>query len=100
MGRTGRTGGTGWDGVYKDFLLDATDDRQNVGFGCMKAFSKGHVPMKYEKKQNVLLEKLTLADARKRIEEFRYLKPIEGKSGAVPAPPPIKSKGSSPKGKR
>ena len=56
--------------------------------------------MKYEKKHNVLLEKLTLADARKRIEEFRYLKPIEGKSGAVPAPPPKKSKRSSPRGKR
>ena len=56
--------------------------------------------MKYEKKQNVLLEKLTLADARKRIEEFSYLKPIEGKSGVAPAPRPHKSKRSSPKGKR
>jgi hypothetical protein len=52
------------------------------------------------RKVDALLEKLTLADARKRIEEFRYLKPIEGKSGAAPAPLPDKSKGSSPKGKR
>jgi hypothetical protein len=56
--------------------------------------------MRQEKRQNVLLEKLTLADARKRIEEFKYLKPIEGKSGVAPAPPPIKSKSRSPKGKR
>jgi hypothetical protein len=56
--------------------------------------------MRQEKRQNALLEKLTLADARKRIQEFGYLKPIEGKSGAVPAPPPNKSKGSSRKGKR
>jgi hypothetical protein len=56
--------------------------------------------MRPEKRQNALLEKLTLADARNRIEEFRYLKPIEGKSGTVPAPPPSKSKGSSPKRKR
>jgi len=56
--------------------------------------------MKSEKKQDVLLEKLTLANARKRVEEFRYLKPTEPKSGVAPAPPPNKSKGSSPKGKR
>ena len=56
--------------------------------------------MKQEKRHNVLLEKLTLAEARKRIEEFRYLKPIEAKSGVAPAPPPNQSQGSSPKGKR
>jgi hypothetical protein len=43
-GGKGRKGGTGWNGVYTDFLLDATDDRQNVGFGCMKAFSKARGP--------------------------------------------------------
>jgi len=65
----------------------------------MKAGDQG-VPMKSENKQDVLLEKLTLANARKRVEEFRYLKPTEPKSGVAPAPPPNKSKGSSPKGKR
>ena len=56
--------------------------------------------MKQEKKRDALLEKLTLADARKRIEEFRALKPIGGKSGSAPAPPVSKATGSSPKGKR
>jgi len=56
--------------------------------------------MKQEKKRDALLEKLTLADARKRIEEFRDLKPIGAKSGSAPAPPLRKATGSSPKGKR
>jgi hypothetical protein len=56
--------------------------------------------MKHEKKQDALLERLTLADARKRIEEFRHLKPIEPKSGGVPAPPHNNPKDASPKGKR
>ena len=56
--------------------------------------------MKHEKKQDALLEKLTLADARKRVEEFRHVKPIEGKNGSTPAPLHDKAKGSSPKGKR
>jgi hypothetical protein len=58
------------------------------------------VPMKPEKKQDALLEKLTLADARKRIDEFRHLKPIEPKSGGAPAPPHNNPKDASPKGKR
>jgi hypothetical protein len=56
--------------------------------------------MKYEKKQNVLVEKLTLADARKRIEEFRHVKPIEGKRGVAAALPLNNPKGSAPKRKR
>ncbi len=49
--------------------------------------------MKQEKRQAALLEKLTLVDARKRVEEFRYLKPIDAKSGAAPAPPQKDAKG-------
>jgi len=56
--------------------------------------------MKHEKKQDALLQKLTLADARKRIEEFRHVKPIEGKSGSAPAPPRRDAKGSRPRGQR
>jgi hypothetical protein len=56
--------------------------------------------MKYEKKQNVLLERLTLAEARKRVAEFRHVKPIEGKSGSAPAPPRERAKGSAAAGKR
>ena len=56
--------------------------------------------MKYGKKQDALLEKLTLADARKRIEEFRHVKPVEAKSGVAPAPPQRSAKGSAPRGKR
>jgi len=56
--------------------------------------------MRREKKQDALLEKLTLADARKRIDEFRHLKPIEGKSGSTSAPSPHDRKSASPKGKR
>jgi len=56
--------------------------------------------MKQEKTQNALLEKLTLADARKRVEEFRYLKPIDAKSGTASAPAQKDAKVSSPKGKR
>jgi len=56
--------------------------------------------MKHEKKHDALLEKLTLADARKRIEAFKYLKPIEGKRGGAAAPPRNDAKGSPPKGKR
>jgi hypothetical protein len=56
--------------------------------------------MKKEKRQDALLEKLTLADARKRVEEFRYLKPIDAKRGVAQAPAPNKSTGSTPKGKR
>jgi hypothetical protein len=55
--------------------------------------------MKYEKKHNVLLEKLTLAEASRRIEEFRHVKPIEGKRGTAAAPPRSNPKGSAPKGK-
>jgi hypothetical protein len=55
--------------------------------------------MKSEKKQNALLEKLTLADASVRIEEFRHLKPIEGKRGGAAAPAQRSTKGSAPKGK-
>ena len=72
---------------------------KTADFGCMKAGDQG-VPMKSEKKQNVPLERLTLADARKRVEEFRYLKPIDAKSGTASAPPQKDAKGSSPKGKR
>ena len=56
--------------------------------------------MKQEKRHNVLLEKLTLTEARERVEEFKYLKPIDGKSGVRAAPPPTKAKGSARKGKR
>jgi hypothetical protein len=56
--------------------------------------------MKPEKKHNALLEKLTLSEARKRIEEFRHVKPIEGKSGSAPVPPHDSAKGSAPTGKR
>ena len=56
--------------------------------------------MKPEKKRNVLLENLTLADARKRIEEFRHLKPVDAKSGTAPAPARNNAKGATPKEKR
>lgn len=55
--------------------------------------------MKYENKQSVWLEKLTLADARKGVEEFRHLKRIDGKRGAAAAPPRSRAKGSPPKRK-
>ena len=55
--------------------------------------------MKYAKKQDALLEKLTLAEARKRIEEFRQVKPVEGKSGSAAAPAP-NAKGSAATGKK
>jgi hypothetical protein len=58
------------------------------------------VRMKQEKRHNVLLEKLTLAEARERVEEFKDLKPIDGKSGVTAATPPTKAKGSARKGKR
>jgi hypothetical protein len=54
--------------------------------------------MKNEKKPDAWLEKLTLADARKRIEEFEHVKQIEGKRGGAAAPPRNDAKGS-PKGK-
>lgn len=56
--------------------------------------------MKYGKKNDALLEKLTLAQARKRIEEFRHLKPIEARSGVAPAPPQRRAKRSASTGKR
>jgi hypothetical protein len=56
--------------------------------------------MKPEKKRNLLLENLTLADARKRIEEFRHLKPVDPKSETTPAPAGNAAKGAAPKGKR
>jgi hypothetical protein len=56
--------------------------------------------MKPEKKRNVLLENLTMADARKRIEEFRHLKPVDAKSRITPAPAGNAAKGGPPKGKR
>jgi hypothetical protein len=65
----------------------------------MKALSKGVDPMKHEKKQNASLEKLTVAEARKRIDEFKHLKPIEGKRGGAAAPPHDHAKGLPPKGK-
>jgi hypothetical protein len=56
--------------------------------------------MKPVKKRDVLLENLTLADARKRIEEFRHLKPVDAKSRTTPAPAGNATKGATPKGKR
>jgi hypothetical protein len=56
--------------------------------------------MKPEKKDNALLKKLTLADARKRIEEFRHLTPVEGKAGSAPAPSHDSTKRSAGTGKK
>ena len=56
--------------------------------------------MKPEKKRNLLLENLTLADARKRIEEFRHLKPVDPKSGTAAPPAGNATKGATQKGKR
>ena len=56
--------------------------------------------MKPDKKYNALLEKLTLAEVRQRIDEFRHVKPVEAKSGVAPAPPPRRAKASAPRGKR
>jgi hypothetical protein len=58
------------------------------------------MPMKPVKKRNALLENLTLADARKRIEEFRHLKPVDAKSGMTPAPAGNAAKHVTPKEKR
>jgi hypothetical protein len=55
--------------------------------------------MKPEKKPNAALEKLTLADARKRIAEFKHLKPIEGKRGGAAVRPPKDAQGPAPKGR-
>ena len=43
--------------------------------------------MKHEKKPDALLEKLTLAEARERIDEFRHVKPVEARSGVAAASP-------------
>jgi len=61
--------------------------------------------MKERNKEIPVIEKLTLAEARARIHEFKGLKMIEGRSGgaAVSAGHPSRSvrdeKGSVPKGK-
>lgn len=57
-----------------------------------------HETKTHEKKPDALLEKLTLAEVRKRIEEFRHVKPIAGKSGSAPAP--TRPKRSAPRRKR
>jgi hypothetical protein len=57
------------------------------------------VRMKHEKKQDAWLEKLTLADARKRVDEFKHVKQIAGKPRGAAAPPRNDAKGSPPKGK-
>jgi hypothetical protein len=56
--------------------------------------------MKPVKKRDALLENLTLADARQRVEEFRHLKPVEPKSKTTPAPSGNAAKNATPKGKR
>jgi hypothetical protein len=53
--------------------------------------SEEGVPMKHEK--------LTLAEARKRIDEFKHLKKMEGKSGGAAVPPGHHTRVSAPKGK-
>jgi hypothetical protein len=58
------------------------------------------MPMKPVKKRDALLENLTLADARKRVEEFRHLKPVDPKSETTPAPSGNAAKKVTPKGKR
>jgi len=61
--------------------------------------------MSERKKEIPVIEKLTIAEARERIHEFKRVKMIEGKSGgaAVPAGrlgrPSGGEKGSAPKGK-
>ena len=61
--------------------------------------------MSERKKEIPVIEKLTIAEARERIHEFKRVKMIEGKSGGAAVPPrhPSRSvsgeKGSAPKGK-